>query len=100
MAKSRGAPSRSGAASFALDVQPLFAEAMKCHQARRLAEAIAFYERILGLRPDWAEVHCNLGAALADLGRLAAAELAYRRAIALKPGFAGAHNNLGNLLKR
>jgi tetratricopeptide (TPR) repeat protein len=102
VARFRRAPPRSGPAKPAAavtDVQSMFVQAARCHQARRLIEAAALYARILALRPDLADVHCNLGAALADLGRPDDAEAAYRRAIALKPDFAGAHNNLGNLLK-
>jgi len=104
VARSRRAPPRKDLATcagvaFAAGAPSLFAEAVKCHQARRLPEAAALYRRILALKPDDPDVHCNLGAALADLGEPAEAEAAYRRAIRLKPEFAGAYNNLGNLLK-
>jgi Flp pilus assembly protein TadD len=104
VARSRRAASRDALATSAgpsppVDVGSLFAEALKYHQATRLPEAVALYRRILAVEPQHANVHCNLGAALADLGQTAAAEAAHRRAIELKPHFAEAHNNLGNLLK-
>ena len=75
-----------------------FAEALRCHQSGRLAEAVAFYDQILSLNPNLAAAHCNRGAALAGLGSFAGAEVAYRRAIALNPSFVDAYNNLGIIL--
>jgi Flp pilus assembly protein TadD len=98
-ATSRKDPATSAGVTTAVDVGSLFAEALKCHQAGRLLEAVTLYRRILAVEPQHANVHCNLGAALADLGQPATAEAAQRRAIELKPDFAEAHNNLGNLLK-
>src|SRR5512135_443118 len=43
----------------------------------RFAEAEACYREALRLRPDEAETHNNLGAALADQGRLDAAIASY-----------------------
>jgi protein O-GlcNAc transferase len=39
-------------------------EALRRHQAGRLAEAEDLYRRVLAARPDWADVHVNLGAVL------------------------------------
>ena len=61
-------------------------------------EAIAHYRRALEARPDFAEVHNNLGNALAGLKRRDEAIAQYRRAIELKSDFFEAHNNLGNTL--
>ena len=52
---------------------------------------------VLRLRPDFAEVHSNLGVSLRARGRLAEAEDCFRRAAELKPGFLDAWNNLGNV---
>ncbi len=76
-------------------VSALFAKAVACHQAGATAKAITLYKRILSLRPDLAECHNNLAAALASFGRFAEAAAAYRRAIALKPDYTEAHSNLG-----
>jgi tetratricopeptide (TPR) repeat protein len=79
-------------------VASLFSDAVRCHQSGQLAEAIALSDRILSLKPDLPEVHCNRGVALAALGRLGDAEAAYRQAIALNVNFADAYNNLGVVL--
>ncbi len=100
MAKSLPAPpSRhshmSATAARAEPLSALSAQALACHQAGRLAEAIARYEQILSLKPDLPEVHNNMGLALAELGRLDEAVEAYRRAIALRPDNPEALCNFG-----
>ena len=47
------------------------------------------------LKPDYAEVHNNLGIVRKEQGRLDEAVACYRQALLLKPAFADAHNNLG-----
>jgi tetratricopeptide (TPR) repeat protein len=65
----------------------------------RHAEAIAEFEEVLRLNPDFAEAHYGLGVELARLpGRRADALAAYARALELRPDFAEAHNNLGLML--
>src|SRR5262249_1544418 len=49
-------------------------------------------------KPDLAEAHSNLGAALRDSGDVRGAIAAHREAIRLKPDLALAHYNLGNAL--
>jgi predicted O-linked N-acetylglucosamine transferase (SPINDLY family) len=68
-------------------------------EATRLPEAAASYRCALELKPDYAEVHCNLGNALQDLGQLDEAVASYRRALVLKPDYAEANNNMGNALQ-
>jgi predicted O-linked N-acetylglucosamine transferase (SPINDLY family) len=65
----------------------------------KLDEAVACYHRALKLKPDFAEVHSNLGNALKDQGKLDEAVACHRRALELKPDYAGALNNLGNALR-
>jgi tetratricopeptide (TPR) repeat protein len=79
-------------------IAALFIEGVRCHQCGKLVEAVALYDRILSLKQDLPEVHCNRGVALAALGRFRDAEAAYHRAIAVNPGFADAYNNLGIVL--
>ena len=55
---------------------------------------------MIGLRPDFAEVHNNLGAALKGLGRLDEAITAYGRAVAVKPDYPAAWSNLGEALMK
>ena len=62
-------------------------------------EAIASYHKALAIKPNFAEVHNNLGIALQDLGKLEDALASYHKALDLKPDFAEAHNNLGNAWK-
>ncbi len=60
----------------------------------KLADAIAYYKRLLLLKPNAAAVHYSLGVALDAQGATDAAIERYERAISLKPDFAAAHNNL------
>ena len=83
------------------DPLPALCEAaLECHRAGRLTEAVAHYERILGLKPDFAQVHNNRGLALAELDRLEEAAAAYRRALDLRPGDPQTLCNLGVVLAR
>jgi Flp pilus assembly protein TadD len=76
-----------------------FSRALKVHQGGREDRAIVLYRRILCRNPSLPEVHCNLGAALAALGRLEEAESSLRRAISLKRDYPEPHANLGMALK-
>jgi len=67
-------------------------------QTRRTDRGVELIKRAMGLNPNVAEVHNNLGNALGDLKRPAEAMASYDRAIALKPDFAEAHYNRGNAL--
>ena len=49
-------------------------------------------------KPDYADAHNNLGAALFALGRIHDAVIHYERALGLNPDHASAHNNLGAAL--
>ncbi len=80
------------------DVQDWFNEALRHHRAGRINEAVAHYQRAIALKPDYAEIHNNLGAALAARGTIDEAMAHYQRAIALKTDYAEAHNNLGAAL--
>jgi tetratricopeptide (TPR) repeat protein len=70
-------------------------EAFKQHAAGEFAQAVALYERILSLKPDQADIHNNLGHALAALGRPIPATIAFAHAVALKPDFPQALCNWG-----
>jgi len=99
LARSDADPTKPAPCAAADTVPALFAQALACHQAGSLIEAVGLYNRILALTALLPEVHTNLGAALAGMGKLADAEAAYRCAIRLMPDYAQAHNNLGNTLK-
>ena len=51
------------------DLEALVAQADGAHRAGRLAEAAEAYRKILAIRPDVAEVHNDLGIALAIQGK-------------------------------
>ena len=53
----------------------------------------------IGVKPDYAEVHSNLGNALKDQGKLEEAIACCRKALQLKPDYAEAHCTLGVALK-
>jgi protein O-GlcNAc transferase len=67
-------------------------------QTRRTERGVELIERAIGLNPNVAEAHNNLGNGLRGLKRPAEALASYDKAIALKSGFAEAHNNRGNAL--
>jgi len=60
--------------------------------------ALPCYRNTVSLKPDFAEAHNNLGAALQDLGKPVDALTAHKRATALKPDYAEAHSNCGMAL--
>ncbi len=65
----------------------------------RLNDALACYDRVLALKPDYVEAHNNRGNALKDLGRPEEALASFDRAIALEPDHAEAHCNRGMALQ-
>jgi len=62
-------------------------------------DGIAYLERALAIKPDYADAHYNLGVALGDAGRLPEAIAQYEEAVRLKPDYVEAHNNLGGALR-
>lgn len=76
----------------------MFADAIRHHQAGRLAEAARRYHQILSVRPDFPEALNNLGNILASSSRLDDAVMHYRKALELRPNYADAHRNLGGAL--
>ena len=65
----------------------------------RKSDALHANQTAIGLSPQDAEAHYNLGNTFQELGRLDEAEASYTQAIALDPNFAEAHYNLGNTLQ-
>jgi len=63
------------------------------------AKAIAAYRQAIGLKPDFAEAHGNLGNALKGAAQFEDAIAAYRQAIRLKPDYPEMHSNLGIALR-
>jgi tetratricopeptide (TPR) repeat protein len=67
-----------------------------CYKALgQLEAAVKSYKEALAIKPDYAEVHYNLGNSLKVLGQLEKAVKCYKQALAIKPDYAEAHYNLG-----
>lgn len=66
---------------------------------KRPAEALASYDRAIGLDPDNADVRCKRADVLSDRGRLEEALAGYNDAIALDRNHFAAHNNRGSVLR-
>lgn len=66
---------------------------------RQGKDPIPCYRRALGIDPDSAEVHGNLGFALQERGALDEALTSYARSLKLKPDNAEAYNNIGCILQ-
>lgn len=69
-------------------------------KAGRSDEALPYYQRILKLYPDYAEVHSNLGSLLASQGDTEGALVHFNRAVALKPDLESAWLNAGMIYER
>ena len=67
-------------------------------QQGKLVEAVKTFNKIIQIKPDYAEAHSNRGNVLAELGRLEEAVASYDRAIQLKSDYAEAYSNRGNAL--
>jgi Flp pilus assembly protein TadD len=55
------------------------------------------WEQALRVKPDYAEAHNNLGAALEQAGRVQEALGHYEQAVRIKPDFVQAQSNLARL---
>jgi tetratricopeptide (TPR) repeat protein len=76
----------------------LFQQALGFHQAGRLIDAVAAYDRVLAANPDDIAAWGNRGVALRSLGRLDEALASYDAAIARRPDHPDAYTNRGNVL--
>jgi tetratricopeptide (TPR) repeat protein len=79
----------------ATDVAARFNRAIELQRAGQLAEAAGEYRAILRLKPDYAEVHANLGAVLARLGQYEESVRSYEAALKLAPHLTPIRMNLG-----
>ncbi len=68
-------------------------------QTGKLNLAITAFQKLIGIKPDYADAYNNMGNALKEQGNLEKAIEAYNKALSLKPDYAEAHNNMGNALK-
>lgn len=80
--------------------EQLFESALDCEaSAETLPEAIAIYQRIVDLSPDWIEAHINLGVAYYQIGQISDACAAFRAAVDLDPLNGISRYNLGCTLE-
>jgi tetratricopeptide (TPR) repeat protein len=62
-------------------------------------EAIEVYRKGIEADPEFADIHCNLGAVHYNQGDREVARRCFERCLELSPGHVEAHFNLGNLLE-
>src|SRR3569833_3140148 len=79
-------------------VQELFVCAVQAEEAGEKHRAIALYEEMLRLDPDYAPGYINLGTLHFHLRQFVRAEELYRTATEKDPGYVLAFFNLGNVL--
>ena len=64
-----------------------------------MQEAVASYNKVIQIKPDYAEAYNNRGNALKDLWQLDEAVASYSKAIQIRPDFAEACSNRGIALQ-
>lgn len=74
--------------------------ALQKHHSGQFEAAISYYQKILEINPNFAEVYASLADALEKTGNSEAAIKSYQQAINFKPEYAEAYCNLGNLFKK
>lgn len=95
------AKAADGAAESHERVRQLFDEATERLQAGKYKAAVELFERVLFLRPDYADAHSNLGLALVeDEDRIEEAKKHYYLALTIDPRHAAAFVNLGAALAK
>ncbi len=92
-------PGVSGIATPTTDPQSDFRVALEHHQAGRLAEAEAIYQKILAGNSKHIDCLHLLGVVWLQFGRTDDAIQLLQQALDLNPDFAEAHNNLGVALR-
>lgn len=81
------------------DPRALFHQAVALHQAGKVVEALAAYDRAIAASPGDCAAWGNRGVALRSLGRLEEALASYDAAIAINPDYVDGHGNRGNTLQ-
>lgn len=72
----------------------------KYHELGLYAEAIAEYDKALGLCPTFPDIHNCRAVSCREFGQYAEAKASLLKALELKPGYVEAHVNLGVLYQR
>jgi tetratricopeptide (TPR) repeat protein len=75
--------------------QEWFDKGYQASLAEKHDEAIEYYKKAIGINPDFANAHANLGVTYMNKGRLDEALVTLKKALALDSQNAGAHYNLG-----
>ena len=70
------------------------------YQELNQKEAIAYFEKVTQIAPDFTQGYFNYGIALKTSGRFQEAIAAYKKAISLDSDYAEAHQNLGVVLMK
>ncbi len=89
---------KRGRPAAASDLQALFQDGLRAHQAGQLPDAEAAYRRVLGLDGDHADANHLLGVIAHQVGDHGAAVELIGKAIRHDPSTAAYHCNLGNAL--
>ncbi|MDJ0796774.1 MAG: tetratricopeptide repeat protein [Calothrix sp. MO_167.B12] len=82
------------------NIQSLIKIALQKHHSGQLEAAISYYEQILTIKADFAEVHASLADALEKRGNSSAAIDSYQQALKFKPDNAEAYCNLGIIFSK
>ncbi len=77
----------------------LINQGMALQNLKRFGEALASFDLLIALKPDFADAYINRGDTFRDLKRFEEALASYDRAIALQPDNAEAYINRGNALQ-
>ncbi len=94
----RPSPLRGPGVPGARDLQERFHAAVQAEEAGEKHRAIALYEEILGIDPDYAAACINLGTVFFHMRQFGRAEDLYRRATVADPDYVLAYFDLGNVL--
>ena len=77
-----------------------FAAGVRANREGDYDDAIAQFQRVLGVTPTCVDCLFNIGVSHSRLNRFADAEAAYRRALAIRPDYAPAHYGLADIFTR
>jgi tetratricopeptide (TPR) repeat protein len=91
-------PWPNSGAAITNGIQERFQAAVQAEEAGEKHRAIALYEKILAIDPDYAAACINLGTVFFHLRQFGRAEELYRHATEADPGYVLAYFDLGNVL--
>jgi len=97
-ASARPSPLRHPGAPGLRGIQERFQSAVQAEEAGEKQRAIALYQEILSIDPQYAAACINLGTLFFHLRQYGRAEELYRRATEADPGYVLAYFDLGNVL--